>query len=925
MSGQLVELARRASSSAALAERLQDLSDDEHAALAQQWQQHHRDIQHDLFAVGALTRFAMLAGSFDTEPELLLAALTAKVWRSLARDAAALDHIAGAAASRGQQWCRQLLAAATRGQAEACRFWPLTSRVATAAELPQPDDLGSWLGRFRPPRSGKERALFDHIVADLATLTPGERRSAVTALKKALVSSAHEQWRDPLQGWAVPLMLEIGGTPAQVVRALTVRWSRIGSAPREHLTRQLLTRDDDTVGDFVAAALRSRGVAGQVMLLDPILEARQLPIPDSPAYLGSWLRSCPEPRPGIRWVERFVAACRVPNAFATDGGFPEWMRATFQKFRAAEPVDDDALVVALLGPLERGDRPGAQRSAWQWIVGLQLEAALTAHTDRVIEALSSTDGAVAKQLVTLLLEADTLSDDHLGRIALAVLPRTEQGLRRQVVKALRRLDVPSTDLQDLVTALAEDPDVTTAGLAADLLSRWGAAPAAGATAQAELLGLWRDPARTTPQPSPEFEPDHLVVDAVQWQELLAGLARWPKPIVPQEQAVAALVATAHARGFGALAELDQGGKHADPSPEALRRRLLHPLSTWEADKHHHPDQLSRLLHRRTGELGAHLGQVPCMLSAPSHTRLRISWQVLAERVAQYREAGRAALPTDVAVALGRLERAAIPDDLSRYRLPIADCPHGLDEVLAAWRDTPVTPATLKPLSRPGTSWPTPELTGDEPGGLDLLGVTSVWTAPFRPERDDVVWALALLPNHPSRGAAVQLQQLQRGAPVLDPFLALAEVADPFGPVLAFTALVLAGQSSLREREGLAAALLAAWEEGRLGPDDLTVAWSSPWRDGWPLSAPKITPMLLGIAEAEGLALVWPLLAAMAEEIAARSKIPGTAATILEAVLALLPEVPGPVELPAITALADRRGTSKAVTLARGIAAALKRR
>ena len=927
MSGQLVDLAKRARSSAALAERLQGLSADEHAALAEQWQHHHRDICSALLAAGAQVRLAMLAGSFETEPELLLTGLTTKVWRPLTHDAAALDHIAVAVAARGQQWCQQLLATATSNEADAHRFWPLTSRVATVAGLPQPEDLGSWLGRFRPPRSGKERALFDHIVAELATLTSNERRSAVAALKKALVSSAHEQWRRPLEDWAAPLMLEIGGTPAQVVRAVAAQWGWNGSAPREHLTRQLLTRDDAVVRDFVNAALKSRSVAEQVVLLDPILEARQLPIPDSPAYLESWLRSCPEPRPGIRWQERFIAACQAPNALATDGGFPEWMRTTFQRFRAAEPVDDDALVVALLGPFERGDRPGAQRAAWQWIVGLQLEAALLTHTDRVLEALPSADGAVAKQLVTLLLEADTLSGDQLGRIALAVLPRPEQGLRRQVLKALRRLEAPPADLRDLVTALAADPDVTTAGLATDLLARWGAA-VVGATAQAEVLGLWREPARSGPEVSPEFAPERLVVDAVQWRELLAALNDWPKPVVAQERLLAALVATTFARGIGVLLEFTAGEQPPGSSPEAIRRRVLHPLDTMEVGKQHYPDQLARLLHRRTTELGPRLGEVPCLLSAPSHTRLRISWEVLAERVAQYRDAAQSALPADVAVALGRLDRATIPDDLSCHRLPIDDCPHHLDEVLAAWRDVPVAPVTLRPFPpqpRSLQATPTPEVTGDEPGGFDLLGVTSVWTTPFRPERDDLPWALTLLPNHPSRGAAIQLQQLQRGAPLLDPFLALAEVADPFGPVLAFTALVLASQTSLRERESLAEVLLTAWEEGRLSPDDLTVAWAEAWQDSWPLSAPRITPMLVGIAEAEGLAVVWPLLVAMAEGIAAQPKIPGTAAATLEAVLSLLPEVPGPVELPNVAALAARRGTSKAVTLARRIVEELKQR
>ncbi|WP_185744405.1 hypothetical protein, partial [Arachnia propionica] len=73
-----------------------------------------------------------------------------------------------------------------------------------------------------------------------------------------------------------------------------------------------------------------------------------------------------------------------------------------------------------------------------------------------------------------------------------------------------------------------------------------------------------------------------------------------------------------------------------------------------------------------------------------------------------------------------------------------------------------------------------------------------------------------------------------------------------------------------------------------------------------------------LAEAGGLALVWPLLVVIAEELAAANKVPATASTIFETVLALLPEVPHRIELPNICALAQRKGKSKAITLARAI-------
>ena len=80
-------------------------------------------------------------------------------------------------------------------------------------------------------------------------------------------------------------------------------------------------------------------------------------------------------------------------------------------------------------------------------------------------------------------------------------------------------------------------------------------------------------------------------------------------------------------------------------------------------------------------------------------------------------------------------------------------------------------------------------------------------------------------------------------------------------------------------------------------------------------------MLASIAEAGGLALAWPLLTSISEELAGAEKLPTGVATVLESVLHLLPEVPGKPDLPNIAALAARKGGSKAVRVARRIVAA----
>lgn len=47
-----------------------------------------------------------------------------------------------------------------------------------------------------------------------------------------------------------------------------------------------------------------------------------------------------------------------------------------------------------------------------------------------------------------------------------------------------------------------------------------------------------------------------------------------------------------------------------------------------------------------------LGRVPCLLSTPTHTAHRVSWEGFAARARVFREAGVAVAPTDV-LKIGR--------------------------------------------------------------------------------------------------------------------------------------------------------------------------------------------------------------------------------------------------------------------------------
>ena len=80
-----------------------------------------------------------------------------------------------------------------------------------------------------------------------------------------------------------------------------------------------------------------------------------------------------------------------------------------------------------------------------------------------------------------------------------------------------------------------------------------------------------------------------------------------------------------------------------------------------------------------------------------------------------------------------------------------------------------------------------------------------------------------------------------------------------------------------------------------------------------------------IADAGGLALTWPLLTTMAEEISGQERIPAPASTVLESLLHYFPKVRAagiPVDLPNVTELARRKALIKAVRVAKLIVSKL---
>ena len=766
---------------------------------------------------------------------------------------------------------------------------------------------------------------LEDLVAVLDNLTEADRSAVRTTLGKAIPSLRRHLGKDEEWGRLPLLAAAVGATPAQCASVFApqeiwrLKWSPV--IARNRLISWLTGNGPEWADDFVTRLLKRRGDADIHALIDELVIAHDLPIPDDPGFLTAWaVKNTAHPRSGRRWEEHFIAACAAPNAFIQhlDSGQHTQFREAVADLRVTEPTDDDALLLALLQVFERGDNRASQQFALILIAGLGLTPLLAKHSDRFLAALPNADPVVVKFAVEQLLPLG-LSEDHLTTLALEVLVRKEKGVKRAVLKALRSVNDPSQDLVEMLTATTTGPDSTTAELAQKLLDDWGVA-----TGPAESLGLWRDPLGIPPEPIDDLD---RLLDEVEFNELIQHLTgagtRHREPTELHERGLAALVALGWAKGRDAFVETLRGKV---PRPGFWDGLLVQQVQRWVRKRFWMPRlaPLTRFAARRCNDVLDAVGRVPCLLSTPTHKNNRVSWQKFQDRLHRYAEKNVDVLPIDLFVALGRIDRTEatpcnLPGRVTRGRT--------VQEIVDLWLKTPAEPGRMEfaaPGFRKGArARQRVRVAGDEPVVAKALGIKGPWNKTYQGPSGFLRERHAgrdLLPAHPTRMAMVALASPDETS--AEEFTDAALVIR-FDTVLVLTGLIFASAAPPQGRDEIAGALLTAWDESRLNPEMLVAAWESPWRQEWrdDIAPVKVAAMLTSIAEAGGLALAWPLLTRIAEELAGTDKLPTGVATVLESVLNFLPEVPEKPDLPNITALAARKGNSKAMKVARRIVAA----
>ncbi|VEJ57257.1 hypothetical protein [Arachnia propionica] len=769
---------------------------------------------------------------------------------------------------------------------------------------------------------------LEDLVTVLDDLTEADRSAIRKAIGKALPSLRRRMKEIGTGGQRLVLLaVAVGATPAQCVTVFSP-WEiwQLMRLPitRDRLLSWLAGHGPEWAGDLVARLLKRR-IADSMdytELIDEIVLALDLPIPDDPGFLTSWaMGNGFFPRPGRRWEEHFIAACATPNAlgrYLVADQRPQ-VQAQIQEavadWRVTEPTNDDALLLALLQVFERGDNRASQQFALTLITGLGLTPLLAKHSDRFLAALPNADPIVVKFAVEQLLPFG-LSEDHLTTLALDVLVRKEKGVKRTVLKALRSVNDPSQDLVEMLTATITGPDSTAAELARELLDGWGTA-----TEPTESLGLWRDPLGIPPEPLDDLD---RLLDEVEFDELiqhLTGAWAWQgEPTELHERGLAALVALGWAEGHDAFVETLRGKV---PRPGCWDGLLVQQVQRWVRRRFWMPRlaPLTRFAARRCNDVLDAIGRVPCLLSTPTHKNNRVSWQRFQDRLRRYAEKDVDVLPIDLFVALGRIDRSEttpcnLPGRVAGGRT--------VQEIVDLWLKTPAEPGRMEfaalGFRKSARARHRVRVAGDEPVVAKALGIKGPWNKTYQGPSGFLREHHAgrdLLPAHPTRIAMVALASPEETS--AEEFTDAALVIR-FDTVLVLTGLIFASAAPPQGRDEIAGALLTAWDESRLNPEMLVAAWESPWRQEWrdDIAPAKVAAMLTSIAEASGLALAWPLLTRIAEELAGVEKLPTGVTTVLESVLNFLPEAPEKPDLPNITALAARKSSSKTVKVARRI-------
>ncbi|MBD9700052.1 hypothetical protein IGS67_11205 [Flavimobilis sp. GY10621] len=725
----------------------------------------------------------------------------------------------------------------------------------------------------------------------------------------------------------LPVLAERGPAFAeQLVRELARNRNRFGPGdptPHSALTLRLLATLDAPLVDHAPHvedwALHTRSVLER--LADPGTRTEPWTVFDSSL----------EPSVVLRHVPAHVRAAAEHGIPATAG-----IALIVPELLARGELDRDDTVEAALMALDTVGRP-SDRAAWTTLLRENLafsDDEVRAVGDRLVPVLGHGETPVVEAFAPALLAS---TDDALVGDVLATTLHVRAAKTRRVVlaAALERPAPSDPEVLALVAALVA-PHLTSTDrgvqkAASALVERWGLeVTTEDEPAPQPVVGRWNatPPAWTLPR----FEPVEPTARAL--EALVAEVARGAeRPVdIVWEQLLEAMNAVAAADREGARSAL-AGVPHG--SGESFRMVAVH-VETWLRGRRPLEHELDRrfqardLVQARDAHVVHRLGDLPCLLSTPSHVDLSIVASDLVERLESYGRAGAGASEGDLQLALARLDLTSVDSSvrerlarLAAHSVPLLDergipCARDAVAVALGYLDDPYVlrdaSADTARSSRPA------EQDVTIPASLSDL-----------PQRAHAGWLVPDVTAFPTWTQMPVDRVVPAGTPGSG--LALAQAARRRAPLPRAVATALLVEPStllpVAVTDG-ARAVRDAWSRGLLPPGAADA--SLPWRGTTPTRVAALAASLLAAADDGAAAAVWPFADDLLARFAALPRIPVGTAELVGTLAALVPDAldavsrgiaPAKVlEAPGLRAIADRTGSSQAVTAAQAAVALL---
>ncbi|AKK06280.1 hypothetical protein CMUST_09820 [Corynebacterium mustelae] len=607
---------------------------------------------------------------------------------------------------------------------------------------------------------------------------------------------------------------------------------------------------------------------------------------------------------------------------AQDSTFPAFGKIARETLKVGW-IDRETAITTTITSIGKASSPGTRKEETE-VLFHDLNARpeeILPFFDLITGVVATAEAPMVEQFALRLIPL--VEDTQLADIALPALYAKTKKATLAVVKALRARPKITADTREVlaprIEELSTSRDATTAKLASNILTEWGATvtqPTAAPTSRWEdTPKLWELPrfergaasvdtlSQVAHKLTAEKRENHHDVSDVDMERFFALANELARTDI--EAAQRALKGT-KGIAYGAFAKWAEN---------PTMKRCYLPLSTNEI----FPARLRQFIPK--------LGKIPCLLSEPSFVDLSITADDLVERLKAYEDAGAAALEADLQLALARLNPETITPDTSA-QLDALDVPLALENgtlfarsatrIAKDYLSDPVKEPTRKRLAGKVVMkpHPLPESLAGLPKRLRL-------------NNSDYTHYFCVFPHFGDSGFR-SLAWSKFIDPELRPaILQAARHGKPLPPAAVINFFGL--QRPIENAGGeFATALADAWQRGLIRPGVADVAFLD-WRDK--LMFIKAFATALDDAAHSGmLSVVWPILDDLIGAcMQGPSLVAGTAevALVMEthapAVAAAIAEGRAPEDaglVPNLRQLVASKGKNKAIAAAKNAVALL---